>query len=334
MIKLCEKVENITNSRANRDLTLIGKIVVINSLIASQYIYYFMNMYSPTEVLYNRIYKIIKTTCGGNSMPKIAYDILIKNYSDGGLKYGRSKSEKYITQSKRSFSKEVANVFLPMPVDRLMEVNIALADVKKFYTKSIWFEIWTAWSTVTFKSVIANEQCVNQMIWLNSHIKVKNEVLIYKDYIAQGIFYIKQLIDPSTNTWYDCEIFFAKYNVSKNFLKFHKLMAAIPKEWKAYGQQRKFNELAINYNCNLFSNRFANEVYWQVINRKQTIDQGRIYWQNKLNVILEEDRWQKIRIMNFKNEFTPITKLRYLQYRILSVKLTTNYTRSKLGQNN
>ena len=71
---LLRKMEKITMAWGNRDLTLIGKTLVINTLVASQYTYYFMNTYSPTPKIFDKMYKIVKNYFWGQGRTLIAYN--------------------------------------------------------------------------------------------------------------------------------------------------------------------------------------------------------------------------------------------------------------------
>ena len=72
----------------------------------------------------------------------------------------------------------------------------------QFKNESVWFEIWYSWAQVSFQKQVNNSQIVDQMIWLNSNIKNNGQVFCCYDYIDQGVWYIKDLIDPNTKVWF------------------------------------------------------------------------------------------------------------------------------------
>ena len=64
----------------------IGKIQVINSLIASQFVYKMSCLPSPTQEMFRRINKLIREFLWDGKSAKIAYNTLIREIEEGGLK--------------------------------------------------------------------------------------------------------------------------------------------------------------------------------------------------------------------------------------------------------
>ena len=59
-------------------------------------------------------------------------------------------------------------------------------------------EIMTAWSKLTAKTQPSEvDDARNQIIWLNSHIKVNSQVVIYKEYVAAGILRLGDLVNDN-----------------------------------------------------------------------------------------------------------------------------------------
>ena len=61
---LSGKIDAILNAWHSRGLTPLGKITVINTLVVSQMVYYFMNMYNPVEQFFMEVDKKLKHSCG------------------------------------------------------------------------------------------------------------------------------------------------------------------------------------------------------------------------------------------------------------------------------
>ena len=70
---------------------------------------------------------------------------------------------------------------------------------------------------------------------------------------------------------------------------------------------------------------FTQKIYWKMVQQKSPIDSGKTIWENEFQSKIET--WENICQCPFT--LTPLTELRYFQYRLLSGKLITNYHRSK-----
>ena len=85
--KLLEKTKAIAKTWSLRSLTLIGKIMIVNTLIVSQYVCKFMCTFSPTSEMLKQFKQVISQfPWSGKKKAKISYKKLIQPYHQGGLK--------------------------------------------------------------------------------------------------------------------------------------------------------------------------------------------------------------------------------------------------------
>ena len=80
------RAEEITKSWQNRQLSLIGKVQVVNSLICSLFVYRLQVLPLLTKEAEARIIEIITRFIWNARKPKIRYRQLTLDYQDGGLK--------------------------------------------------------------------------------------------------------------------------------------------------------------------------------------------------------------------------------------------------------
>ena len=71
----------------------------------------------------------------------------------------------------------------------------------------------------------------------------------------------------------------------------------------------------------IYIKKITQTIYWGIINKELVVDAGKLIMENQLKYEIVD--WQNIRIYPFL--LTPLTKLRYFQYRLMSSKLITNY---------
>ena len=94
-LNLLAKVEHILGLWYNRHLSLYGKIVLINSLISSLFVYNMQVLNGPNEHFYKEYNKIINQYLWNGGKPKISMKILQASKINGGLKlsYLRIKNQ-------------------------------------------------------------------------------------------------------------------------------------------------------------------------------------------------------------------------------------------------
>ena len=334
-----EKITKITNNWHNRSLTLLGKILIVNTLIISQLVYLFANTYSPYEIYLDRINKLIKEFLWSKGKPLIKSELLKQSIINGGLKLVDIKLKNYSLKCKwfkLAMEKSApwvvrANTILPIPVHDVIDTNITPKDVKSLKGNSIWLDVWEAWASLRHNKVEDISDVLDQSLWCNSYIRTKNKPILTSPLYKIGIITLKDIVCTNTNrlcTWQELK---EKWEIDKDklYLEYFKVVTALPTEWKEI--LRKTNRNVIeNYTARIYYDmgavKFTNKIYWELVNKNPTIDTGKRYWEYIFNCQLDEN-WCNIRQIPFK--LTLLTKLRYFQYRLLSGKLTTNYLRAK-----
>ena len=83
---LIQKTCAICSTWSARSLSLLGKIIVVNTLILPLFNYRTQVLSSPSKNIIQRFKAIIKKFLWESKKPKIAYDKLISSYEKGGLK--------------------------------------------------------------------------------------------------------------------------------------------------------------------------------------------------------------------------------------------------------
>ena len=82
---LLVKTKTILDSWRWRPWSLIGKIQVVNALIASIYVYRLSTLPTPSEGFFTQYNKLIKELLWRGKPTKIKYNKLIQKYEEGGL---------------------------------------------------------------------------------------------------------------------------------------------------------------------------------------------------------------------------------------------------------
>ena len=349
---LLEKTEEILNRWSNRTLSLVGKIQVINSLVASLYVYRMSVLPTPppqTLLQINNMYE--KFLWKGK--PKISLSLLQMPKQQGGLNLvdmlmkDRSLKIpwiKYLYEDEKMANLAYENIN-PCMKNYIWELNLKEKDVQDLgCVNTFWTSVLEAWADVNFIEEVLCPQ--EQIIWYNSHIKRRNKTLFWVGPYNKGLLRLKDLLNDDLKFKTD-GMLQEQYNLS--ILQINTLKAAIPREWfkslrnkiaiKETDNAEIINENKINELEIIRSVNPAKLAYGKLIKNKE----------NKMNMMLR-NKWNKFCIDNkvdcsleeYKASLQSIQrtsnvpKLRSFQFRILMNAVVTNrqlYAWGRAGSN-
>ena len=83
--KLLNKMELILKKWVHRSLMIMGKITLLNNLIATQLTHKFLALPTPDRNFFTKYRQLITKFLWGDAIPKIAYQKLIQKHEKGGL---------------------------------------------------------------------------------------------------------------------------------------------------------------------------------------------------------------------------------------------------------
>ena len=335
--KLKEKISKILNNWQARGLTILGKITVINTLVVPQFVYYFINTYNPPETFFEYVDQVVKKFLWNGGPARIKYQVLQQDIEKGGLKLVNIRNKcislkaKWVKEtfgSKAFWALHGSNT-LPLVAD-VTQCNLSKKHASKLLGQGIYADVIKAWLEYKHQSldeVVKDcNKILNQTLWYNSHILVGKRPCNVNKLYSKNICKIKDVYDMQNRRFYKWEELVVKYRVESDFLQYHAVIAAIPKTWK----EKLQNTIDID-ESDIFETAFevqkiSSYIYKQITYKENVNDTGKLMWEKELKCSFD-DNWEKIRRYTF--QLTPLTKLRYFQYRLLSFKLITNYHRSK-----
>ena len=234
-----EKVRNLLRNWQYRRLSLLGKIAILKSLIASQLVHVLSPL--PTN------HQAIKELNGAfyhflwdGKPDKIKRNIMINDYSNGGLKmidlFSFNKSlktiwiKKYLDKTnlgkwKLFFERELGRyggeaVFLG---------NLNKTDIKHHFSSTNIFinEILMIWSEVNYTDNISSLQHYqSQPLWNNSLIRIDSKPIYFREWLANGISTIRSLMKDA-NKPLSYEEFQNKYGLKACPLAFGGIIATL-----------------------------------------------------------------------------------------------------------
>ena len=220
----------------NCDLSIIGKVTIVNSLVASLFVHKMMVLPSITEKNLTLIEGEISKFIWNGAKAKISIKKLQRNKRQGGLQLVCLRRREIALKATwiqllRSDDKcaEIAYaVFSPVIKEVIFKcafnqddvIHICPVDVSHF-----WNSVLTAWSTVNYR-----KQCKfsDQVIWWNSRIRVQNKPIMWETCYQNGLVWISDLY--SDGSLITAERATRKFHLT--VMQYNALISAIPIEWK------------------------------------------------------------------------------------------------------
>lgn len=192
----------------------MGKILVVNTLVASQCIYQFTALPSLTLPFFDNVRKWIVKFLWDFKLSKLKYSKVVLDVPQAGLKL----SDILIKDAslKAAWVKRATNLpktgfslyySLPWKSDLIWACNISKKDICKEFqgSDSMGMQVWLAWTDFSYYRPKGKEDILQQIIWLNSHIKIANKCCFNQAAIDAGLIYIRDSFgvhEKNFVTWY------------------------------------------------------------------------------------------------------------------------------------
>ena len=238
------KVESVLNCWAKRSMSLIGKITIVNSLIASLFVYQMQVLLSMEDKLLDKFNRLITNFIWNERKPKIKLDILQQLKNELGLRLVNLKSRDdalKIAWIKRIIELPLNNTLLLLTKNFLAtkiifsefwRLNFRESHIKYVCNANgFWLSLIQAWSRFNYHDPQDIQDILNQCIWGNSHITIRKKPVFYKSFIEKGVLTMLDIVDENTSKLYVYDKYSQLYG-PVNFLEFHSIIHAIPKLWK------------------------------------------------------------------------------------------------------
>ena len=345
--KIIDKMFQVMQIWYWRNLTLMGKVLIINTLMASLFVYQMTVVPLLTTKQVDKIYKIILSFLWGTKKPKIPLSVLQRVKSMGGLnlvditaKY-QSLLVGWVTKiDASSFLSSYVYKWLCPALDSLVwKCNLRKDDARKLiHVDSFWTGVLTEWAAIHFYEPTTYRDVVEQVVWGNTWIKKGSSVFLPTEMQrVEGPWTIGDLIDRGQ--WKSFEQISCEYG-TMTWLQYRGIISAIPQKWKnkilsvthdGYIDSDTDSEMEgyINLsNLNMVKQK-SNYIYRCI--QKSRVNDSLKYFEGYVH------RWGKltgeylsieeyISLFRYIYTITNVTKLRDFQYRLLLGKIFTNDT--------
>ena len=232
-----DKMCNVIRSWSTRSLTLMGKICIVNTLVASLFVHRMMVLPTIPKSIVKRVYSVITNFIWNNRKAKIAMHTLQASKKMGGLQLvNLILKDKVLKISwiqilhNDEHTANIAYASISAVVLHLKNLiwkcNLHQKDVKLFCPHNLfWKDVLEAWCSVNFDY---SDGALDQILWCNSYVRVDNSPVFWEVPFKKGLVMLSQLF--SNNEWIGYDEAQRLYNL--NFMQFNSLKDTIPNQWK------------------------------------------------------------------------------------------------------
>ena len=333
--KLQEKVHSVLNAWQNRGLTLMGKVLVVNTLIASLFVYKMMVLPNMPDNIIKVIENEIRKYLWGGKKAKIAYQMLQNSVETGGLNLVNFRNKEcalkatwpQILYKEKDYAQMIYGIIGKGVGEWIWRANLSIQHVESIGIEDdFWKDTLKAWCRFNFNHRSFQQ---NQILWMNSNVLIQNKPVIWHNAMNAGLMYVYQLFE-------DGEMKTSRQLMEEfklNIMQCNSLVTCISKRWKEIMcEQSKHAFLPLiphNYDVYRETQKLVKLIYYE-INGDNTLLQNKLVKWNmdlKISWSLESYLSYFVYIRKLSNH----TKVRDFQYRLLHRALITNVHLYKWG---
>ena len=202
-LEILNNIKGIINSWKHRGLTLMGKCMLINTLMGSLFVYKMQVLENPTKKIYKEYEKLIhEYLWGKNKRAKIKSSVLTADKNKGGLRLVHLEQKNQSLKIAWLFRLDtfLQNQIHEIPPSALgqnfWDCTIRPVDVFQYLslnTNQFWKEVSEAWFSMTWNymsQVETIEDVHKQVIWCNHFIQIGGKMVLKPELANKGIIYI------------------------------------------------------------------------------------------------------------------------------------------------
>ena len=331
--KRLKNLQNLLNSWKCRYLSLKGKITVINTLALPPLIYLASVIYVPPIVI-TEVKKVLLDFIWNGGTPKIAYNTLIQDIEDGGLKLVDFESKvkslklgwikRLCDESNGKWKAAPSAMYKTSDLKFYFKCNYSCRkDIPcKFYT-----DVHNYFSEINTLQCPNEEIIKNQVIWNNRYITIQNKPFVWENWLQHGILRVKDLIDEEGH-FIDATVILHRYGIRCNFLSVLQIRQSLPLHWRRV--------LASQKKCAIYDNEIVLFFFGNSCSPSEKCDTRKIYryfTKNKLSIPTCVTRWTDhypqidqdwADVFRRPFRISQATKLQSFQYRVIHRIITCN----------
>lgn len=234
------KIKQTCANWINRNMSLKGKVTLINALLISVLQYPCSCTFVPERVFVE--YKSLVTDfLWDGKRSKIAYNLLIQRIEDGGLKLADLETrvhtirlgliKKIWLNPDSSWVKILQTSLLARDIRQvlLFKANLVTSEPTSYHTFA---QILGTWERYHRYAPQTEKQVQEEILWNNREITISRKPFSWSQWKDAGIMCINDLLHRDEARFSSHEEISAEFNINCSFLQLLQLRSAIPCKWK------------------------------------------------------------------------------------------------------
>lgn len=309
-----------------RELTPLGRVAVLKSLILSKLVFLWMLLPNPPDDLINAIQLAVYQFVWNRKNDRISRKISHKNIEQGGINIPDIR--KYIHALKITWIKKlltgsykwnhiVLTINNKIPWIRLVGTEL---DIDR--TNHFWYDVFKAYSELGKRIEIKTfEEFIYEPLFRNPNILIAGKVFLYQKWIRKNVYCVGNLIDDQGQLL-SLNDFLLKYDIQENFLTYAGVVNAV----KKFLEKCRLQLDSITYNVDK-SNKLLNlirsapkgaKLFYNILTLSKEEPHCCQKWNSRINITVP---WK---VIFRKAAKIKEVKLKWLQIRIIHRILGTN----------
>ena len=317
---IMDKMKGIFKSWSNRSLSLMGKILVVNTLVASLFVHKMMVLPTINRKRCEGIHREIEKFLWNGRRPKIQLKMLQASKECGGANLVNLQWKDIslkiswirILEENESLANIAYESFSPSLKRLTWQCNLRESDVDtvlKNCNNTFWRDVLKSWTIYRDQQESKIEDRL--LMWWNSEIRIKDSPVFWKKYFDKGLIWIWQLYEnTSLMTPED-----AKQQFGLSNMDYNSLVSAIPGELKRHCEKTRVYDEQMSY----ITSRAA---YLVLSADDHNMLDKCLQWESDLGLPLDYTKF----VGSCKTIYsvTNVGKFRSFQYRLIHRAIITN----------
>ena len=325
------QIKCVIRQWSKRNLTVIGRITVVKTLILPILNHLFISLPNPSDDILKNVIQLMYNFIWSSPIDRIKRDVLQNDIEDGGLKMINLSA--FILALKCTWIRRLfktdnkwQNVFLSNVHVELEKFygcgSVYIQKLQQHIKNKFWQDVLKAWQLLREKDEYDSWECfLASPIWLNNNIKVANKPIFYKDWFENGIRFINDIVNED-GTFFSHQKIEEMYQINVNFMRYNSIISAIHQASKSFVGKNHKLELPLIPSAikRLVKSSKGSKDMYIVLNKNGSVPTSQLRWTEIFG--FDQNHWKKIYKLPFV--VTNNTKLQWLQYRFNHRILATN----------
>ena len=251
------KVKAVSKIWYYRNMTIMGKILLINTLFSSLFVYKLQvipDMTKEQQLMYEQA---VNDFLWKGKRAKVAISVLKTPKDQGGLGLvdiaakSTSLMLNWIPRIQTCEAiKHLANYFIGneyLTDQFIWKANLHYRDIKFIRSNikgSFWEKLLIEWCKLNFHTPQSSESILDQIIWMNSHIKREKEPIFNHRLLELGLKSLQDIFCTTSNKFFNYEQFKVKFGTTLSGIQYYGILDEIPADSK-----RKLLTEDVNNDC-------------------------------------------------------------------------------------